>query len=552
MPARALERTSGNKVQKSAIATAVPGLLSACLLAGGLLFVPAGSAAEPAQVPAAAKPAPENSFTPAPITWGPCEDESLRKAGAECGMLEVPMDYADPGGAKISLAVSRVKHTVPQDQYQGVLLANPGGPGGSGLSMAKLGASVPDNAGAAYDWIGFDPRGVGASKPALSCDPNFFGYDRPDYLPATPQQERELRDRSAGYAQACGKSGGALLEHMKTTDSVEDMESIRKALGQQRINYYGFSYGTYLGQVYGTLHPDRMRRVVLDGVVDPEDVWYQTNLNQDVAFDRNIKIFFDWIARYDSVYHLGTTGDQVERLFYEQKAKLDAQPAGGVIGSSEWVDLFLQAGYGHDAWQQRAEAFAGWVQRGDWQPLKDLYDSEHAPGDDNGFAVYNAVQCSDVQWPRQWNRWRVDNWITHAKAPFETWANAWYNASCQSWPADSGEPVEVDGSGVQSALLINEELDAATPYPGALEARERFPNSSLISLPGGTTHSGSLSGNACLDDRIAEYLRTGDRPARKPGDGPDTTCEPLPQPVPEGAKPQPQPEALPHGPAHQG
>lgn len=540
-------------MQKSAIATAATGLLAA-----SLLFAPAGSAAQPGHVPATQDPAREtvspepDSFNPAPIKWGPCEDDSLRKAHAECGMLEVPLDYADPGGEKISLAVSRVKHTVPEDQYQGAMLLNPGGPGGSGLALAKLGSSVPKNAGAAYDWIGFDPRGVGASKPALSCDRDYFGYDRPDYTPDTPQKERELRDRSARYAQACGKSGGALLNHMKTTDSVADMESIRKALGQQRINYYGFSYGTYLGQVYGTLHPDRMRRVVLDGVINPEDVWYENNLNQDVAFDRNIKIFFDWVARYDSVYHLGTTGDQVERRFYEQKAKLDAQPAGGVIGSDEWVDLFLQAGYEHKAWEQRAEAFAGWVQRGDWQPLKKIYDSDNSPGDDNNFAVYNAVQCSDLQWPRQWNRWRVDNWITHAKAPFETWANAWYNASCQSWPVEPGEPVDVDGGGVQSALLINEELDAATPYPGALETRKRFPNSSLISLPGGTTHSGSLSGNRCLDDQIADYLNTGERPARKPGGGPDTTCEPLPQPVPKGAKPQPQrPETSPGGSEHQ-
>ncbi|WP_243793173.1 alpha/beta hydrolase [Saccharopolyspora gloriosae] len=507
-------------MQKSAIATAATGLLAA-----GLLFAPAGSAAPNTPAP----------FEPAPISWGPCEDESLQKAGAECGMLEVPLDYANPGGEKISLAVSQVKHTVPEEQYQGAMLLNPGGPGGSGLYLATLGSSVPGNAGAAYDWVGFDPRGVGSSKPALSCDPNYFGHDRPDYLPTTPEKEQEWLTRASGYAESCDKTGGALLDHMKTTDSVEDMESIRKALGQEKLNYYGFSYGTYLGQVYGTLHPERLRRVVMDGVVNVEDVWYDANLNQDVAFDRNIKIFFDWVARYDSVYHLGTTGAQVERLFYEQRAKLDAQPAGGEIGSSEWTDLFLSAGYGQTGWDKRAKAFAGWVHRGEWQPLVDIYDASNTPGDDNGFAAYNAVQCSDVQWPQQWGRWRADNWVTHAKAPFETWANAWYNASCLNWPAKAGEPVNVDGGNVEGALLISEELDAATPFPGALEARKRFPHASLISLPGGTTHSGSLSGNACVDDRIADYLTTGELPARKPGEGSDVTCEPLPQPTPEGA-----------------
>ena len=499
------------------IATAA---LAAGLVVGGLAWAPTTVAAAP----------PE--FTPAPIQWGPCQDESLQKAGAECAMLDVPMDYDDPAGEKIQLAVSRVKHTVPDDQYQGVMLLNPGGPGGSGLYLATLGESVPKDAGKAYDWIGFDPRGVGSSKPALSCDPNYFSYNRPDYVPSTPELEREWLDRSEGYAKACGDNG-ELLDHVKTTDTVADMDSIRKALGAEQINYYGFSYGTYLGQVYGTLHPERMRRVVMDGVVNVNDVWYQANLNQDVAFDRNINIYFDWIARHDSVYHLGATGADVAKQFYDQRARLDKEPAGGVIGSDEWTDLFLPAGYGQTGWDKRAKAFSGWVHNGDWAPLKKLVDSANSPGDDNGFAVYNAVQCSDLQWPKQWKKWREDNWEIHAKAPFETWANAWYNAPCLSWPAKPGKPVKVDGSGVESALLISEELDAATPFPGALEARKRFPNASLISLPGGTTHSGSLGGNACLDDQIADYLASGKLPERKPGDGPDTQCEPLPQPEPE-------------------
>ncbi|MEV6228470.1 alpha/beta hydrolase [Saccharopolyspora shandongensis] len=481
----------------------------------------------------AATAAPGPVFQPAPVQWGECENANLQKAGAECGMVSVPMDYADPAGEQVSLAVSRIKHTVPDDQYQGVMLVNPGGPGGSGLTLSMLGAYVPKGAGAAYDWIGFDPRGVGSSRPALSCDPNYFSYDRPHYVPTAPELEKAWLDRSEGYARACGNNG-KLIEHIKTTDVVEDMDSIRKALGVEQINYYGFSYGTYLGQVYGTLHPDRMRRVVMDGVVNVEDVWYGANLNQDVAFDRNIKIFFDWIAKNDATYHLGTTGADVEKLYYEQLAKLDQQPAGDVIGSDEWTDLFLNAGYSQATWDSRAKAFSGWVHNGDWESLKKIYDGANPPGDDNGFSVYLAVQCTDVKWPQSWQQWSKDNWEVYAKAPFETWANAWYNAPCRSWPAKPGKPVEVDGSKVTDALLISEELDAATPFPGALEARKRFPNASLISLPGGTTHSGSLGGNACLDDQIADYLATGKLPARKPGDGPDTTCEALPQPTPEG------------------
>ena len=159
-----------------------------CLLAGSVALVPT----------ATAQPTP--AFTPAPIEWGPCDSEPLKDA--ECGMVEVPLDYDDPEGEKISLAVSRVKATVPADEYQGVMLVNPGGPGASGLDLAVLGESVPQGAGAAYDWIGFDPRGVGSSAPAVSCDPNYVGYDSQDYRPTTPELEKFWLDKTAGYADA--------------------------------------------------------------------------------------------------------------------------------------------------------------------------------------------------------------------------------------------------------------------------------------------------------------------------------------------------------------
>ncbi|SEP21992.1 alpha/beta hydrolase [Amycolatopsis saalfeldensis] len=497
-------------------------LAAAAVAVGALAAAPAATAA-PARTP---------DFTPAPINWGDCASASLKNAGAQCGFLVVPMDYAKPAGAKVEVAVSRIKHKAAQ--YQGIMLVNPGGPGGSGLGLSRLGQSVPNHAGDSYDWIGFDPRGVGSSKPAVTCDGNYFGYDRTPYVPKTPQIERAWLGKAQGYAKACAKNG-AILDHIKTTDVAQDMDSLRKALGEKQINYYGFSYGTYLGQVYSTLFPGNVRRMVLDGNVDPRNVWYQANLDQDVAFDRNIKIYFGWLAKYDSVYHLGKTAAAVEKLWYDQQKKLDRTPAGGVIGGDEWTDVFLQAGYYVFGWEDMAKAFDGWVHRGDWQTLKALYDDSNPPGDDNGYAVYSAVQCSDVQWPTNWNRWRLDNWTTYFRAPFETWGNAWFNAPCVNWPAKSGKPVHVDGSKVDGALLISEELDAATPYEGSREVRKLFPKSSLISAPGGTTHAGSLSGVACVDDKVADYLATGNLPKRTPGNHSDAQCEPVPQPVPAGA-----------------
>jgi pimeloyl-ACP methyl ester carboxylesterase len=495
---------------------------------GSLLSAPA----------AQAQPGQElHDYTPPPVQWGPCEHPRLVQAGAECGFVEVPLDYRNPSGTKIKIAVSRVKHKTPDAQAQGPMLVNPGGPGASGLIYAIFGEFVPDGAGDAYDWIGFDPRGVGSSEPALSCIPDYAGYNRPYYVPITTRLERTWLQRSRNYAEACDRNAHDLLPHLKTTDSVLDMESIRKALGAPQINYYGFSYGTYLGQVYGTLFPEKLRRVIFDGVVNSKRVWYDANLDQDIAFDRNIKVYFDWIAKYDDVYHLGKSGRDVERLFYREQAKLLREPAGGIIGPDEWTDIFLQAGYYVYGWEDVATAFAGWVHRGEVQPLVDLYGTP--PFEDNGYAIYLAVQCTDVQWPLDWNKWRRDNWITFIRAPFETWGNAWFNAPCVYWKARAGQPVQIDGSKVTNALLISETLDAATPYGGALETRRLFPNSVLIEGVGGTTHSGSLSGVACTDNTIVEYLRSGTLPPRKPGGNrSDVQCDPVPQPVPQAAAPE--------------
>src|SRR3982750_2150147 len=233
-------------------------------------------------IPASAQAHGTPSYTPPPVSWGVCTAASLKSRNAECGFLTVPLDYAHPGGTKIKLAVSRIKHKSTAADYQGVMLTNPGGPGGSGLTLSVLGDYVPDGVGGDYDWIGFDPRGVGSSVPSLSCDTEYFGYARPYYVPVTRSLERTWLAKAEGYAKACDRAGGALLDHVKTTDTVADMESIRKALGAKQINYYGFSYGTYLGQVYSTLHPNQVRRMVLDGNVDPRRVWYDANLDQDI------------------------------------------------------------------------------------------------------------------------------------------------------------------------------------------------------------------------------------------------------------------------------
>ncbi|GAA3631201.1 alpha/beta hydrolase [Kineosporia mesophila] len=526
--------------KKIVVMTASAALVAASAVTGSVAWAkdsgngttstaPAVSAA-----PAAASTAvTQVAFDPKPIAWGKCVSASLKSLGAQCGYLTVPLDYDKPRGKKIKIAVSRVRHTVKKAKYQGAMLVNPGGPGGSGLTLSSLGQYVPDQAGDAYDWIGFDPRGVGSSKPALSCDGSYFAYDRPQYVPKTAKAEKVWLKRTKAYAKACAEAGGALLDNVKTTDNVKDMDVLRKALGQKKINFYGFSYGSYLGQVYATQYPTRVRRMVLDGVVDPRKVWYRANLDQDTAFDTNMDVFFKWVAKNKATYKLGSTGAAVKKQYYKQLHALDKKPAGGKIGGDEWTDVFLGAGYFTLSWEETAAAFAGWVHDGDAKTLKSLYDDANpqGTGQDNGFAMYLATQCSDVKWPASWATWKKDAVATDAKAPFMTWSNVWFNAPCLYWDSEVGKAPVVDGSKAPATLLISETLDAATPYEGALEVRSRFPKSALIEGVGGTTHAGSLNGVACTDDAVAAYLKDGTLPTRVKGRTSDKKCDPVPQPV---------------------
>ncbi len=500
-------------------------------------------------VPAAAVGAPDagsldarQASTPA-IAWHECESAGLKSRGAECGDVTVPLDYDKPNGKKITVAISRIKHTVPDSQYQGPMLVNPGGPGGSGLTLSVLGEFVPKDAGKAYDWIGFDPRGVGSSKPSVSCQSEYpgAGYNRPRFEPTTKKIENAWMDITHGYTDACDKNNGAILDHVTTIEVAKDMDSIRRALGEKKISYYGFSYGTYLGQVYASLFGKNLHRTVFDGTVDPRGVWYEGNLSQDAPFDRNINIWFGWLAKHDAAYHLGNTQKKVHDLFYDTKEKLYANPEqaqGGKLGGSEWSDSFLYAGYYQSTWTDLADVFAGYVNDHDVDGLESAYLDASGYGDDNGYAMYAGVQCTDTSWPHSWKKWTKDNWAIAKDAPYETWANAWYNEPCRHWPAPSRKPATITGKKVDSLLMIVETLDAATPYAGSLHVRSIFSKSSLIAVPGGTTHANSLNGNACVDDAIADYLLTGAQPARKSGDKADKSCAALPQPEPEAVTAQ--------------
>ncbi|MET9684722.1 alpha/beta hydrolase [Streptomyces coeruleorubidus] len=472
------------------------------------------------------------------LAWKNCATEKYPTL--QCASLNVPLDHRRPHGQRITLALSRVPHTA--GTYQGPLLVNPGGPGGSGLKLAGfVASSLPGKVAAQYDVIGFDPRGVGASEPALDCRPGHFGPVRPDPLPTTAAIEKANLARAESFAAACGKKYGHLLRHIDTAGTVRDMDVIRQALGAQRISYLGYSYGTYLGAVYAKAFPEHVRRLVLDSVVDPTEVWSDANLNQDVAFNDRHRAFLAWVAEHDSTYRLGTDPERIEARWYAMRAALGRKPAGGRVGAAELEDTFVPGGYYNGYWPRLAEAFAAYANDRDPQPLVEAYEDFGAvdASGDNGYSVYTSVMCRDADWPRDWRRWREDNWAVYEKAPFMTWNNAWYNAPCAFWPTESSRPVNVANGKLPPALLFQSTGDAATPYEGAVTVHRLLARSSLVVEEGGGNHGITLSGNACLDKHLAAYLSDGTVP-RGHGEA-DAVCEALPDPEPSATKEAPAP-----------
>ncbi|MFI0239208.1 alpha/beta hydrolase [Streptomyces sp. NPDC016845] len=471
------------------------------------------------------------------VDWKDCPADWGFAAPIQCGWVTVPLDYAKPNGKQIKLAVDRVGNTGTKSERQGSLVYNPGGPGGSGLRFpTRVTTKNPIYAKAAkaYDFVGFDPRGVGHSTPISCIDPQeFVKAPKDDPVPDSEADKRAQRKLAKEYADGCYERSGEMLPHMTTPNTARDLDVIRAALGDKKLNYLGVSYGTYLGAVYGTLFPNHVRRMIVDSVVNPakDNIWYQANLNQDIAFEGRWKDWQDWVAKNDATFHLGDTRAKVQQQWLKLRAEAKKSPLGGVVGPAELIGFFQSAPYYDSSWVPVAQTWSKYV-AGDKQALvdaiaPDLSDTAGNAASENSNAVYTAVECADAKWPTSWQKWDKDNTRLHKDYPFMTWANAWMNLPCATWKTEQQTPVDVKtGKGLPSVLIVQSERDAATPYEGAVELHKRLKGSRLITEKDAGSHGVTGLTNPCVNDRVDTYLLTGKT------DSKDVTCAPHATPKP--------------------
>ncbi|MFG2825998.1 alpha/beta hydrolase [Streptomyces sp. NPDC048434] len=531
-----------------------------------LATAPAGGATGAAAAP----PAPVAHR----IDFGRCAPVEHLPSSVECGKLTVPLDYARPDGKKISLTVSRARATA-RGERQGSLVFNPGGPGASSMEFPLYGGLPKwSKLARAYDFVGYAPRGVGRSAP-LSCqDPKEFAKVPSDSRthPDAAFKRRKVAVARA-YARGCVRRAGGDLPYYNSVNNARDLDMLRAALGEKKLTFMGASYGTYFAAVYATLFPGHVRRMLFDSVVNPapRQIWYRNNLDQDVAFQRRWNDWLRWAAEHQADYHLGTTRRAVQHSYDTAAKKLRRHPLNGKIGAGQLQSAFLKTGYNDAFWPMRAEALSGYL-HGDPKPLiaQALPRSTGAKEEENGNAVYTAVECNDARWPHDWRTWNRDNTEIARIAPFETWDNAWMNLPCAFWPdrsetaaaeldtaarrvaGHSGGQDLADAAGhaastefdealhgrrgpldihtepgaLPPVLLLAAERDAATPYRGALELQRRLPGSSLVTENGAGTHGIAFGDNACVNQYTEAYLLHGKIPAHK------VYCRPRAEPAP--------------------
>jgi pimeloyl-ACP methyl ester carboxylesterase len=480
-----------------------------------------GSAAGPAAAPA---PTTLAGYYAQRLDWQPCND------GFECARLLVPFDYARPSGRRFSLPVIKLP-AAEESRRIGALVVNPGGPGGSGVQYA-LGArsEFPSAVLARFDIVGFDPRGVAASEPALTCmtGPQLDQYLATDDMPANAAQLAEVVAQSKLYAARCAQNSASLLPYVGTQNAARDMDVLRAALGESRLSFLGKSYGTYLGTWYAQLFPHRVRALVLDGAVDPDTPSLQEDITQAEGFQVALRSFAAWCLAGTGCPLAGGSGGSGAAGSGDTARSVDAAVARlqGLIVRANSTPLANQLGDGQVAdgamllngvasalysksfWTDLKTSLTGAFE-GDGTVLVQLANLLLERNPNGTYAnladADTSISCLDRPWPRSLATWQTAASAASRAAPLFGAPIVWGSLACAYWPVPSYPLPRIRAAGAPPILVVGTLRDPATPYRWA-QALARDLSSGVLLGWNGDGHTAYGEGSACVDTIVNDYL----------------------------------------------
>ncbi|CAJ1501816.1 alpha/beta hydrolase [[Mycobacterium] burgundiense] len=469
-----------------------------------------------------------------PVRWEPCKftggAELELPPDTECGRIAVPVDYDDaddPDAELIQLALIRFPAT---GDKIGSLVVNPGGPGESGIEAAiGMVDLLPEEVHERFDFVGFDPRGVASSKPALWCNSDadndrLRADPQVDY---TPEGVEHIENQTKEFIQRCvDKMGTDFLANVGTNNVAKDLDQIRAALGDDKLTYLGYSYGTRIGSAYAEQFPQNVRAMILDGAVDPNADPIEADINQAAAFQG---AFDDYAAdcATDPTCPLGTDPDKAVDVYRDMVEALVSEPAStkdprGLSYSDAVVGTIMSL-YSPALWRHLTQGLSELREgKGDTMLiLSDMYMRRDANGHyTNATDARIAVNCVDK--PPITDRETVvetDRRIREV-APFMSYGEFTGHApmsTCAFWPVPpTSEPHEMSIPDLPAPLVVSTTGDPATPYQAGVELAEQL-KGGLITFEG-TQHTVVFQGEACVDELASAYLIDGTMPP------PDSRC----------------------------
>ncbi|ALG06800.1 alpha/beta hydrolase [Kibdelosporangium phytohabitans] len=479
--------------------------------------------------PTGTVPAGLATFYGQSLTWGDCvpfartsDDKSTFKSrDARCARLAVPLDYGKPDGPVISLGLLRVAATDPSRRI-GSLLINPGGPGASGLATAtRLATQAKDSElRKRFDFVGFDPRGIGSSEPAIRC---LTDQERDteraddDELDASPEGVARVEAEQRDYANKCVQrtgDGAQLLATMGTRDVVKDMDVLRSVLGDEKLTYLGYSYGTRLGTTYAETFPRNVRALVLDGALDPEQDVVDELVAQGEGFQKAFDAFAAWCVQREDCA-LGRSADQVLPTYWNIVRPLIDRPVdlgegGRKLSYSDATTAVIQALYAEQLWDTLNKGLAD-LKRQRPQALMFLADTYFERDKEGHYSTtqdaFTAVRCVDD--PRVTDKALVLEAQQRYKqaAPFLDDGRPASPAldACAFWPVpNTSQPHLPNVQGLPPILVISTTGDPATPYQAGVNLAKAL--GGVVLTYEATQHTAFLQGNACVDNAGSEYL----------------------------------------------